>query len=313
MGRKFNKGDKKMGININITAGKDKESSSVGASGSLQHLITDAEVLTFKVGDSDLKNDIDKYFGKKPKDAYLKSPTPWGDLYKKYGWEQVGTLLRVKSATITEITSEPVIIAQKDFVNDSSHDASFNAKITDTVTDTSTNTWMQTNSIQVGQKITYGITIQGVANVGGETSFSYTGTWGEAGSHSKSVVVGTETGVSVSLGPHQSAKAELTASRGTMKVRIVYEASLIGRAAVNYNPKYKGHHFYGLPIASVLSRGGANNSVEVTEDVEIGFYSNSQVIVTDGSGKVIERISAENLPGEISDNEYEVLTQARAA
>jgi len=71
--------------------------------------------------------------------------------------------------------------------------------------------------------------------------------------------------------------AELTASRGVMKVRIRYNAYLIGQSAVNYNPTYKGHHFWALPIGSVMSGGGLTNSVKSTEDIEIGYYSNSKV------------------------------------
>ena len=72
------------GFNISIVAGKDSSSSSVMVQGSVQHVITDEERSSFGLSDSQLKGAVDKYFGKQPNDAYLHSPTPWDDLYKRY-------------------------------------------------------------------------------------------------------------------------------------------------------------------------------------------------------------------------------------
>ena len=66
-----------------------------------------------------------------------------------------------------------------------------------------------------------------------------------------------------------------------MKVRIRYKGYLIGGTAVNYNPKYKGHHFWRLPIDGVMQCAGINNSVLSTEDIEVGYYTSSKVVVTD--------------------------------
>lgn len=60
-----------MGISISIVAGVDQAHSSVQASGSVQHVITDKERATFGITDGDLKNAVGKYFGKNPNDAYL--------------------------------------------------------------------------------------------------------------------------------------------------------------------------------------------------------------------------------------------------
>src|SRR5271156_1054538 len=100
-----------MGIEVSIKAGLTAATSSVSASGSVQHVITDTEVATFGLQDGNLKNAVGKYFGQNPNDAFLHSPTPWGDLYRTYNWPQVQTVLVVDSATITGITSQPVIVA----------------------------------------------------------------------------------------------------------------------------------------------------------------------------------------------------------
>jgi hypothetical protein len=276
-----------MGIEISIRAGVDQATSSVSASGSVQHVITDTEKKTFGLQDADLKNAIAKYHGKKPNDAYLHSETPWGDLYKKYNWPQVQTVLVVDSATITGITSEPTIISTKTFTNDSTVTATFNAGISDQVSDTTESTWSETNTISVEQSFSYNVAFLG-AGGGGETSMSYSHEWGQGGSQTKSVTVGSDAGVSVSLKPGESVDAQLTASRGVMKVRIVYKAYLVGDIAANYNPTYKGHHFWALDIGSVMGAAGLQKTRQFTEDIEVGYYSNSKIVLTDTAGQVKE-------------------------
>ncbi|WP_027393890.1 follicular epithelium yolk protein subunit [Aquimarina latercula] len=275
-----------MGISISIVAGQDQAASSVNASGSVQHVITDEERTTFKLGDKQLKDAVNKYFGKSPNDAYLHSPTPWGDLYKKYNWPQVQMVLVVQSAEILGITSEPVIVKTQDFTNNSSIKGTFNVAISESLNNTTSSNWSTGGTLTIGQKFSYGVKFLG-AGAEGETSLSYSQSWGVGGQESKSITVGSTSGVSVELDPGESVVAELSASRGVMKVRIRYNAYLIGNTAVNYNPTYKKHHFWSLGIGGVMSKGGVSNSVQSTEDIEIGYYSNSKIELKNKiSGKI---------------------------
>lgn len=274
-----------MGISISIRAGADAATSSVNASGSTQHIITDKERGTFGIQDSGLKKAVAAYFGKSPNDAYLHSPTPWNDLYKTYGWAQVQTVLVVQSATVVGVTSEPVIVATKTFTNNSSKKASFDAAISDQVNNTTESNWSQTDTIEVGQKITYEVGFLGSGG-GGETSMSYSHAWGQGGSESRSITVGSSAGVKVDLDPGESVEAQLTASRGVMKVRIVYQAYLTGGTAINYNPTYRDHHFWCLPINDVMQAGGLKTTRQFTEDIEIGYYSNSKIVLKDAQQKL---------------------------
>ncbi len=273
-----------MGISISITAGKDQSASAVNASGSIQHVVTDEERTTFKLDDEQLKNAVNAYFGKRPNDAYLHSPTPWDDLYKRYHWNQVQTIVVVQSAEILEITSEPIMLKSQEFVNGSSVAATFNVGLTDSVSDTTSSTWSSGGVLTIGQKITYSISFLGTGG-GGETSLSYSQSWGSGGQESKTITVGSSSGVSVRLDPGESVVSELSASRGVMRVRVRYNAYLSdtypGGTAVNYDPRYKGHHFWCLDIGSVMSAGDIANSVQTTEDIEIGYYSNSKIELKD--------------------------------
>ena len=115
---------------------------------------------------------------------------------------------------------------------------------------------------------------------------SYSHAWGQGGSESKNITVGSSSGVSVELEPGESIEAQLTASRGVMKVRITYRAQLSGSTAINYNPPFKGHHFWGLDIGGVMQSGGLSNSIQFTEDIEVGYFSNAKIELRDPQGKL---------------------------
>ena len=185
-------------------------------------------------------------------------------------------MLSSTSAEILGITSEPIILKSQVFENNSSKEADFNVTISDSVSNTTSSSWSTGGTLTVGQKITYQVEFLGTGG-GGETSLSYSQSWGVSGTNSKTVTVGSTSGVKVTLKPGQSIKATLSASRGVMKVRVRYRTILTGRAAINYNPTYQGHHFWGLWTPTVMSSANIPNSVESTEDIEVGYYSNGKI------------------------------------
>ncbi|WP_157580917.1 hypothetical protein [Segetibacter koreensis] len=95
-----------------------------------------------------------------------------------------------------------------------------------------------------------------------------------------------------------SVESVLSASRGVMQVRITYQAYLRGYTAVNYGDPYQEHHFWALPIGPVMSAAGISNSKISTEDIKIGFYSNSKIELKDtatGASKQVFLMT--NVPG----------------
>lgn len=267
-----------MAISVNIIAGSTKEASSVNVSGSIVHTITKEEKKIFGLSDSALKKAVKSYFGKSPNNAYLHSPTPWHDLYKKYGWPQVQARLDVVSSKVLEITSQPIGLATRKFTNNGSSPATFSADLSDSVTETTETNWSDTYGFEIGQTISYGVEFSGV-NIGGETSISYSSEFGTGGSESKEVSVSATSGVSFELDPGKSATVNLSASRGTLKIQIIYEVSLTGDTAVNYNPTYEKHHFWALPINSVMNAAEIQTTYQVTEVIEVGYYTNGEITV----------------------------------
>jgi hypothetical protein len=272
-----------MGIKISIVAGHDAESSTVTGIGSIEHIISDVERKTFKLNDSELKAAVNTYFGETPNGAWLRSPAPAGkepDLYETLKCPQVKTILKVESAEILGITSEPIIVKNQKFENNSSIPAEFSVRIHDQITNTSTSTWTTGGELSFAQKIEYGISFFGTG-LAGETSMSYTQDWGVGGTYSEASTVGSESSVTVKLEPGQSVVAVLSASRGVMNVRIRYKASLSGDTALNYDPPHGDHHFHGKPINAVMEAADIANRVEYIEDIEIGYYSDARIELRD--------------------------------
>lgn len=267
-------------IEVSITASEDQAQRSVDLSGSNLDIISDNERNTFQLSDNNLKDAVRSYFGSRPTDAYVKSPTPWGDLYRSYGWTQVTRSLTPQRAQILEVKSQPAIVLTQVFKNNSTKTATFRANIQQAVQNTVSSTWEQGGSLTVGQEIKYGFDIK-VAEVSGKTSFSYTSKWGQSVTKSESVTVGSQSGVEITLEPNQSVTAELYATRGSMKIQVDYEASLSGATAVNYDKTYKGHHFWALDINAVMSAAGLPRTMKSTEVISIGYYSDSKVVIRD--------------------------------
>lgn len=274
-------------VDVSIVAGKDKTSSRVTVTGKVQHAITDEERVTFRLGDEQLKKAVESYFGKGPNDAYLHSPTPWGDLYKKNSWPQVQTVLVPTNAEILEITSQPLILKTQTFENQSEEAATFNVSVTDTVSETVASNWTTGGSLSIGQKFEYGVEFLGVGGKA-DTRLSYSQSWGIGGEKSKSVTVGSTAGLEVELEPGESVVAELSASRGVMKVQFQYNAYIIGDTAVNFNPRRRGHHFWAFDIGAVMSSAGIPNSNESTEHIEIGYYSNGKIVLKDAKSGLVK-------------------------
>lgn len=264
-----------MGIDIQLNVGKDKDSSSITAKGTIIEPINDANIKSFGIDQKALNSMISKY---------NKLNTP----ILKASYQDVTTTLMVTKAEILGITSEPIIVKTQEFVNNSDVKGTFNVGITDSVSNTSTNTWNTGGTLTFTQKINYGLGFLG----GGETSISYSQSWGIGGSHSTTYTIGSTSGVSVELAPKQAIVAELSASRGSLKAKVYYDAFVDGTLHVIYlNPIIPLPHLpkisTNIPIKDLMKIGGLSNSIKSTEDMEVGYYSNSRIEIRNLQGNIL--------------------------
>lgn len=253
---------KMSGIVINIRGGATKAESSVTATGQLLNVVNTSEVSN---GSDDLiKQAVQELFKKEPTVACL-FPT------HGHEWSELQTVIKPKKAVIRSFNTKPTVVATKVLKNESSESATFSTKMSKAIINTLTHQWLNTCA-NVGQSINYSI----VAGADGSTNIGFTTNWGQNETLTNQTTLEAVSAESVVLGPGESKMAELNASMGTMSVRITYETYLEGETATNYNRPLKDHHSHGHSAYKVV---GVSNKVEITEDIELVFYSSETVEV----------------------------------
>lgn len=259
-----------VGLSVKLGVHETAEKSTIEVTGFTKGIITDDQRAQFGIENAELKEMVNKYHGGSVNDVFTSDPTPWNNLYKTYKWEEVYVLLTAVDAEVIELTSNPVILGAKTLTNHSNVDAEFTTSISESVTESFSSTWNSSLASTLGQEVSYGV--EGIA--GGKTSFSFTTEFGESETTSHQATVGAASGVTVVLRPKQSVIAKLSASRGTLKARVTYEARLGGLVACNYNPTFKGHHFWALGIQNVMTTPSVKM---ITQDIDVGYYSTGNV------------------------------------
>lgn len=245
-------------------------------------VVTSEEIKLFKIDNRNLYHALKKYYGKKPNNAYLKSPTPWGDLYKTYNWEQITRILTIKSARVKAIDMKPVILDSKDFENYSADKVlKINTGISQTIENSITTSWSETHDLTLSQEVEYDVNVI-FAKLSGKTGISYTSSWGKTIEKSEAVTIGSTASIETELQPKQAVKSVLTATRGTLEVEVIYLASLRGNVAVNFKKPHNGHHFLGPHVEAVMKAGGLSNELETVQTIKVALY-------TDGSHKLYDK------------------------
>ncbi|KAJ8708079.1 hypothetical protein PYW08_010445 [Mythimna loreyi] len=266
---------------IRIDANVDKDQNVIITySGSETDLITDDDRNSFKIGKNNLYSAVQQHLGKRPSDVYLKSPTPWGDLYTSYNWEPVKRELSIKSATVKSLTKNPIIVMTQDFENSSNQTIKVNTGISHTIENTLTTSWSREKEITVSQEIEYEFNV-GIAKAKGVTAFSFAATWGVSEEKTKTEVIGTTSGMEVELKPGEAVTAVLSASAGYLEVEVEHKASLRGNLAVNYKKKHRSHHFWGPWIGNVMETAGIKNEIIKKETIRFGFHVEGNLRVYD--------------------------------
>lgn len=249
--------------------------------GSFDHIITDEEVEWFGVQETVLKNKIGLIWGKEPNDVFLHSPTPWGDLYKTYGWEQVQTVIALKNLPIIEaVNTDHVLKDQKTIVNNEKEKKTFEVEFSSEYDDYISCIECSADIpipgfIDTKNYISYKTTFPPVDSQGEPLTLnSRISIWDSKPSHIKG---STEIRKTIELEPGQSARAEYYVDVCTARIKVPFKMYLQGGVAMNYNPTYKGHHFYKVSIEYIMSESGIPNDYSYQQEIEVGFCANPRI------------------------------------
>ncbi|KAJ0170574.1 hypothetical protein K1T71_013945 [Dendrolimus kikuchii] len=269
-------------LSIDISTDPDDKDVSIEYSGIEISVITDEDISLFNIDTANLKAAFKKHYGKVPSNIYLKSPTPWGDLYETYKWEQVTKVLSVKSARVKSNVRNPIVVLTQDFVNLSNNTVKVNTGISHTVENTLTTSWNKEKEFTVSQEFEYDVNFL-FGKAQGTTAFSYTTTWGTGAEQSETTTIGSTSAVETELAPGKAVTAILSANAGILEIEVIYKMSLRGNVAVNFKKAFRDHHFWGPPIQNVMASGGIDNEVTVYETIKFGYHVDASLKVFDRS------------------------------
>ncbi len=268
-----------MAFDVAIVFGQDVSSSSVKATGEEAHPLRSDQYATFGLSDDLLKDAVEAYLGKRPDSVYLSDPTP-GNLYQSRNWEPVTVRLRPASASIVSIDTTPTQLAMRELTNNSSKPADYDCSVSADVTDSVDTNWSNTLALGFSQSVNYGTNF-----VGGETSINLQTDFQKGGSQSRSVSMGVMSGVMVALEPGEKVIATLTASKGTMNVRVLFDVYLTGVIAARFDSVYKWQHDWPVDIAGALEALRSTNRLTITNDIAIDYFSSGEVSLSDQAGQ----------------------------
>ncbi|MGY2119390.1 hypothetical protein ACW9HR_36360 [Nocardia gipuzkoensis] len=276
-------------FNIQLDAG----SRTGTVSGVTRYQIGQAEADAFGIGDqSTLRSLISRSINNNPVNgAWLHDPTsgaPCGDMFGHYGWDPVLVTLQPIRVDFTGITPSANIAASASYHNGDDHPNNWTASATATQQETSSNSWSNSNSVSVGQKISYDIGIPGIEGVEGETSFSYTHTWGQTKTETHSITVSMGSSVTVSVPAHSWETAYVWGQVGHATAKVTYEATLSGGVCFITDFRTpnswwgQGHRDHWMGIGFLDSLSGYSTTKIITENVDIGFYTHLDLYTEPG-------------------------------
>lgn len=276
-----------MSFEININVGSDAQSSTITASGKVRDLISAEERETFGVDDFALTRAIKNMRGEAPDEVHLRD----NSLFDQYGWTKTHRVMEVLSAEILSIDLQPVALATHQYENlrdnlPSSHTATLSyAALVSAATN-----WSAGSKLTLEQKFTYKIGLPS-NNIGGETRIGLETTYGEGASKTLTSTITTADAVTLVVEPGTRATATLSASKGTLKAKVSYRAYLEGDVYYDYHTPFEGHHHWAGPIDEIMAAGDISNEVVCSETIEVGFYADTKVIVSDDQGNAERQIA----------------------
>ncbi|XP_049707829.2 spherulin-2A [Helicoverpa armigera] len=272
-------------IEVQITAADNKTGTILQVYGSNENIVNNRDIIYFNLTKECLKAAVNSYFGAKPEDVFLNNPTPFGDLYTDHKWNPVTKIIKPEKAQILDLSYFPFVINNELFNNTASAPTTAMTQIGVPLQEDVMSFW-ETPAEIFTEDIKYTFKVKS-SSIPVKSSFSYISKMGENVLNSRSVFIGSETGMVVSLEPNQAVLVELVASKGTLKAKLDYKTILSGSVAVNYANRYKDHYIWSLDINKVLEAGGMNFTTVTSEVIDFTFYVNSKVNIRDFHSNVV--------------------------
>ena len=233
-------------------------------------------------GEDDLRRRVERLHGGRHVDGVHLSdddqlPSKLRGTFAKYRWQPATLTNRAQSARILKVTSNPVIVGRAPARNHSDVKGTASYEISDTVSDSIERESHWDVSSTVTQTVEYKVGGDAVGgSVGGSTSLSFTGGYGESTGNTHSVELGSKGSGSVELEPGEEVIVELTATRGQIEAQVDYLQTLTGGVFYHYGKRVDGHYLWYAPLSKLYSQQELRQVH--TEVLKVHMYSNMEIV-----------------------------------
>ncbi|KAJ8708078.1 hypothetical protein PYW08_010444 [Mythimna loreyi] len=251
-------------------------------SGSDGKVVTDAELNLFNVTNENLNKGMKEIVTKLPDAIYLKNPTPHGDTFTKFHWQEMTRRLTVKNITIIDIVNEDIVLNKHEHINNATDNIKAKRSMYTVIENRISSTWSKAGLPR--DEILTNFTI-----AFGNGNVSYVNKWRNESSYSAKGLVGVTKERDIMIKPGQTVVTELIASKTIVLMKVIYEAKLVGSIIASYAKVYGTYHFYAPTVQSVMKGANLTNEVNTTEFLEIRCFTNPRLKIYDKlTGAIVE-------------------------
>ncbi|CAG9789996.1 unnamed protein product [Diatraea saccharalis] len=261
-------------IEINVTVASNINDVIVKFAGTDNEIITDSEKDLFNITIGNLNHGMRVELGKAPDNIFFKDPTPYGDLFKKFKWQQAKRSLRVVNAEINEIIKKETVLKIHEHINNSTDVIKTVRSLYDYVENDMYSSWSENGLPE--EDIFYNVTINF-----GDTPFQYETRWRDRTQRSTIVKIGVAKKGLISIKPGQTIVTKLKAFKTIISMNLKYRAQIVGNLIGDYQNLYGKYHFYSPTMENIMKAAGLKNHIETTESLEVICYTDPAIDVFD--------------------------------
>uniref|UniRef100_A0A2H1W3I6 SFRICE_010883 n=1 Tax=Spodoptera frugiperda TaxID=7108 RepID=A0A2H1W3I6_SPOFR len=133
-------------IEVDITVKSNGTDVTVNASysGSDDRLVTDEHLKLFDVTKAKLDKGMRVELGKVPDDIFIRNPTPYGDLFTKFDWEQMKRKLTIVNAKIIDIVNQDIVLDTHEHINNTTNIVTAKRSMYKVMDNSISSTWSKT-------------------------------------------------------------------------------------------------------------------------------------------------------------------------
>lgn len=253
-------------IKIDIKTDSNYEDIRIKFSGDDNKLITDKEIVLFNITKENLLRGVRVELGRYPEDIFLKDPTPYKNLFKRFKWEEVRRHLKITKTKVLQIVNENTIVNVHEHINTASNSINYTGAVFQTVENT-IYSFFSNYGLPVDEFF-YDIDVNFH-----NKKFKYENKWRNDSVRTVNSDFGVKKEGITEIMPGQTILSNLTGLKTIILIEVEYTANLIGNIIADYEALYGKYHFYSPTIAKIMRAAKLVNEVKTTEWIEIRCYT----------------------------------------